>query len=98
MMVIRVKVQVKPENKANFIDVMTESIGISRQFDGCLNFDLYEDVTDDNALLLYEEWDTTENFDAYKASDHFTASGKVLFPLMDGSPDSAYFDAERVPV
>jgi len=96
MMVIRVKVQVKPENKASFIDVMTESIGISSQFDGCLNFDLYQDINNENALMLYEEWETADDFDAYKKSDHFQESGKLLFPLMDGKPDSAYFDAAVV--
>mgnify|MGYP002652261989 CR=1 FL=1 len=98
MMVIRVKVNVKPETKSDFIDAMKASISISSQFDGCLNFNLYEDITDENALLLYEEWDTPEHFQAYKSSDHFQESGKVLFSLMDGSPDSAYFDAKSVPV
>lgn len=96
MMVIRVKVQVQPENKSSFLDAMKESIRISRKFDGCMTFDLYEDVTDDHALLLYEEWKTQADFDAYKASQHFKDSGKVLFALMDGEPDSAYFDAAPV--
>jgi len=29
-------------------------------------------------------------------SDYFRDAGEVLFPLMDGAPDSAYYEAERV--
>lgn len=94
MMVIRVKVQVKPENRAKFIQTMQESIHVSMEFDGCLHFNLYEDIADENTLLLYEEWETQGHFDAYKSSKHFRESGKVLFPLMNGKPDSAYYQAE----
>ncbi len=94
MIVIRVKIAVKPEAKGDFIAAMHESIPISSAFDGCIQFSLYEDTTDENALLLYEEWETQAHFDAYRNSAHFKDSGAVLFPLMDGSPDSAYFDAK----
>ncbi len=98
MIVIRVKVSVKPENKSDFINVMQDSIAISREFDGCQHFGLYQDVMDDTTLILYEEWETQAQFDAYKASDHFKESGKQLFALMNGAPDSAYFNAEMIPV
>ena len=96
MLVIRVKMRVTPQNKAAFVTAMTESIPISSAFDGCIQFSLYEDMTDENALLLYEEWESQAQFDAYRESEHFAESGKVLFPLMDGKPDSAYFTAERL--
>jgi len=96
MIVIRVKVQVKPETKTEFIDAMKASIRVSSEFDGCLHFGLYEDVTDEHTMILYEEWDAQEHFDAYKTSQHFAESGKVLFALMDGKPDSAYFNAELI--
>jgi len=96
MIVIRVKVKVTSENKSEFVRIMTDSINVSREFDGCQFFGLYEDVTDENTLILYEEWETQSDFDAYKASEHFTESGKQLFPLMDGAPENAYFMAEPI--
>lgn len=95
MMVIRILIPVKPETKADFIAAMHESVPISSAFEGCLHFALYENTSDENALLLYEEWETQEHFDAYRNSEHFQESGKVLFSLMDGTPDSAYFNAEK---
>ena len=95
MIVLRVKVQVKPENKTKFVDVMKESIDISSKMKGCVQFGLYEDVVDENAFMLYEEWATRADADAYRNSEHFAESGKVLFPLMAGDPDSAYYQAEK---
>jgi quinol monooxygenase YgiN len=96
MMVIRVKMPVTAETKGTFIAAMQNDITASRQFEGCMQFDLYEDTADENMLLLYEEWETQSHFDAYRTSEHFAASGKVLFPLIHGTPDTAYFDATKV--
>ncbi|HYN52130.1 MAG TPA: hypothetical protein VES62_14500 [Thermoleophilaceae bacterium] len=32
----------------------------------------------------------------YLQSDYFREAGALLFPLMDGAPDSAYYVADRV--
>ena len=47
-------------------------------------------------MLLYEEWKTREAAEAYLGSDYFRDAGAILFPLMEGRPDSAYYEAERV--
>lgn len=94
MIVIRIKLQVKPENKAEFVTFMAKSVEITNDFDGCLDYGFYEDITDEYAFILYEEWKTQAHFDKYRESEHFQESGKVLFPLMAGKPDSAYYAAE----
>lgn len=96
MLVIRVKIQVVPQNKATLIKTLQEDIAISRQFAGCVQFNLYQDMADDNNMLLYEEWESSNQFDVYKASDHFKKLSEKLFPLMAGDPDSAYYQAELV--
>ena len=96
MMVIRVGLKIQPEHKQTFLDHVKETTAISRKFDGCQRFAVYKDVLEDNCYLLYEEWDSLENFDAYRNSEHFKHSGEILFPLFDGEPDSSYFKATVV--
>ena len=96
MIVIRVKLHVKPEEKARFLDFLPEDIKATRAMPGNQRFEVYKSVDEEDTFLLYEEWDTLENFHAYKASDHFKQAGGVLFPMMVGEPDSAYFQAETV--
>lgn len=93
MLVIRVIVNIKPEEKANFINIMQHDIAISQQFEGCQNFAVYEQINDSNRFILYEEWQNQQYFDSYKASEHFKKTGALLFPMMQGEPDTAYYTA-----
>ena len=94
MIVIRVVVKVKPEEQVNFVNHMKQEMVEVKQFSGCEKFRLYTDVTNENTFLLYEEWQSQTNFDAYKNSDYFKQNGEKLFPMMAEPPDSAYFEAE----
>lgn len=97
MIVIRVAVTVKPEEKLNFVNLMQQETTEVKQFAGCERFNLYTDIVDENTFLLYEEWQTLADFEAYKNSDLFKQNGAKLFPMMSGAPDSAYFQAEMLP-
>ena len=98
MIVIRVAVKVKPEAKANFVRQIKQEMGeVKKQFPGCERYTLYTDVTDDNKLMLYEEWQSQASFEAYKESDYFKQNGELLFPMMAEPPDSAYFNAALIP-
>ena len=95
MNVIRVMVEVKPEQTADFIaHFKQEAAEVPQMFEGCLKFDLFQSPFADNKFLLYEEWASEANFNAYKESDYFEQNGQKLFPMMSDKPDSAYFQAE----
>ena len=97
MIIIRVNVTIKPEERSAFVaQIKKEMIDVKQGFAGCARFNLYEDVMDENRFLLYEEWQTAENFKAYQTSDYFQENGKKLFPMMADKPDSAYFEAALV--
>jgi quinol monooxygenase YgiN len=86
--------KVESGNKERFLEVLSqEAVGV-RQLEGCVRFNIFEDVGDENALLLYEEWQSPESFNAYRTLPAFKAVGEQLFPLMAGKPDSAYYSAE----
>jgi quinol monooxygenase YgiN len=94
---VRVAVQVKPAGRERFVaQLKREEREVPERFDGCQRFAVYSDPTDPNSLLLYEEWATEEAAERYLSSGYFREAREVLFPLMDGAPDSAYYEAERV--
>lgn len=95
MHIIRVLVNVKPEERQAFITHLNqEAVAVKQQFKGCDIFSLFVDASTENSFLLYEEWQTQEHFSAYRSSDLFKQNGAVLFPMMADKPDSAYFSAE----
>lgn len=96
MLVIRVQIKVAPENRQALITAMKEDLNTSREFEGCIQYNVYQDLTDDNAILLYEEWESQNEFDSFRASQHFKDSGTKLFPLIDESPDTAYFSVQSI--
>lgn len=91
MIVAYVVLKVTSENRAPLLEIMNGNIQISRQFEGCRRFDFYQDVGDEKAFALYEEWDSQEAFDAYQNSGYFKEQGGLLFPLIDGKPSSFYY-------
>jgi len=96
MMIIRVVVTVQAEKVAAFVaQLQKESVEVKEKFAGCERFELFADPENGERFLLYEEWETAEQFDVYRQSDYFTENGAVLFPMLAGAPDSAYFEAKR---
>ncbi|MEO0564140.1 MAG: putative quinol monooxygenase [Chloroflexota bacterium] len=94
MVVIRILMQIQPQQREAFLKFMANSTTVSTAFSGCLKYQLFQDVNTEDSYLLYEEWETRAQFDAYLASDHMVESRTALFPMMAGKPDSAYFDAQ----
>jgi quinol monooxygenase YgiN len=76
-----VKFEVKP-NKIDF--VKTELIKLlepTRKENGCLQYDLHQDIDDPSILMFYEIWETKEAWMAHDLTKHV----KDLVKAIDGS-------------
>jgi quinol monooxygenase YgiN len=97
MFTIRVATRVRPDGQQAFVaQLEKEAVEVPARFAGCERYAVYVDRADSARVFLYEEWSDRDAFEAYRTSDYFRDSGEVLFPLMDGAPDSAYYESERV--
>jgi quinol monooxygenase YgiN len=97
MLSVRVAVRVRPGERERFLaQLKREEREVPERFAGCSRFAVFSDPEDPDSLLLYEEWTTRDAAERYIGSDYFRDAGSVLFPLMDGAPDSAYYEPERV--
>ena len=61
---------------------------------GNLAFRVYAAREDDTRITVVHEWDGESSFMDYQKSDSFARSGKVLSPIMTGTPVSRRFRAE----
>jgi quinol monooxygenase YgiN len=97
VLTIRVAVQVRPEGRDAFVaQLKKEEHEVPAAFAGCQRFAVYRDPGDPDSFLLYEEWADRQAADAYLTSEYFQTAAAVLFPLINGQPDSAYYESERV--
>ena len=98
MLVIRVELKVKPEEKTNFVEFVKGHNAESKEFEGCLWFETYRSLSQEDTFVIYEEWQSQETFDVYKNSDLFKRSMQTFGAMFAGPPNSAYYSAESLPV
>ena len=96
MITIRVIFKIKGDHRNNFLNHIRQEVQDTQSWKGCHRFGVFEDVTKPDTFILYEEWNTLEDFEAYKKSDFFKVSGDKVFPMMEGSHDTAYYTANEL--
>lgn len=93
MIVINVRVQVKSEKLSEFIAVAKQDVQVARVVAGCVKYGWSQDISNPDQFVLYEEWASQQQFDAYKQSEHFKQLNQTFAPLMSGAPESSYYQA-----
>ncbi|MGB7337928.1 MAG: antibiotic biosynthesis monooxygenase family protein [Phototrophicaceae bacterium] len=95
MITIRVKLAIQPDRIEDFHQAIETDISDAHNFEGCLHYQYYADRNASNSFLLYQEWESRSAFDAFYQSDTFKQIGSVLFPMIEGKPESIYIDGTR---
>lgn len=54
------------------INLYDELIKKTREEDGCISYELFQDINDKNVLIIIEEWESEKHLDAHKKTEHFT--------------------------
>jgi quinol monooxygenase YgiN len=60
-------------NEALFREVLEAFVGPTRQEQGCIRYDLFQDVTDPAQFTFIEEWATAADLDRHSKSEHIVA-------------------------
>jgi len=96
MFVARIAMKVQARHRGAFREYVLSEVRVARELDGCVEYAFCEDLSDPARVLLYEEWATRDAFDAYRASALFATAGARLRPLLEGAPNSAYYESDDV--
>ncbi|MDX9872415.1 MAG: putative quinol monooxygenase [Clostridia bacterium] len=72
MIKIVFKSKLKPDILEEYLKIITELITETRKEDGCISYDLFEDVKDPLILTLIEEWRDEEAIERHNNTGHFT--------------------------
>ncbi len=56
MVIVHARVVLKPGNKPAFLEVARACIAETRKETGCLSYSAFEDITDPDVVIFYEEW------------------------------------------
>lgn len=61
----------KSKNRKQLIDLATELVELSLHDKGCIGYDLYGSLTNDDHLLICETWESQADLDRHINSEHF---------------------------
>jgi len=54
------------------ISLYKELVELTRQEEGCIKYELYQDEKDSNIIAMIEEWESREALNRHLNSEHFT--------------------------
>lgn len=57
--------------KKPLIEAAKELVGLSLHDKGCISYDLYGSLTNDDRLMIVETWESREDLKAHMATEHF---------------------------
>ncbi|WP_435579368.1 putative quinol monooxygenase [Gilvibacter sp.] len=60
----------KPEHRELVKSELQKLIPITRQEQGCINYDLHQDIGDPNLFLFYENWESRELWQDHMNNSH----------------------------
>ncbi len=71
MITITAKCTLVEGKKEEFIKIAQKLIEESNKEMGCISYDLYEDINDENIVTFIEEWESSEAIDTHNNTEHF---------------------------
>lgn len=61
----------KSENRKPLIEAATELVELSLKDKGCISYDLYGSLTNDDHLMIVETWKSRRDLNEHMTSEHF---------------------------
>ncbi len=71
MIKVMAKMFIKAEGKDAFIIQAEKLVAETRKEEGCLSYQLFKDINNNNCFVMLEEWETPEFLDKHLHSCHF---------------------------
>lgn len=79
MVKVVAKSHAKADNLDRILELSKEMVEETVKEEGCIKYELFQDVKDPNVLIIIEEWENEEALNKHMASEHF----KRLIPQMN---------------
>jgi quinol monooxygenase YgiN len=91
MIVVRFKVQSKPENALQVMAAFKEVIGPSRKVDGVVSFDIGRDIFDQNSFIATEVFTDRSALERQEALPEVAKTLGILEESLLGEPEATIF-------
>ena len=72
MIIAKIIMNALPEKRKEVLQTLLSMIEEIRQEKGCLSYQVFQDIKDENGFSLVQEWETREDLEHHMRSDWFS--------------------------
>ncbi len=83
MLNVIAKVTAKPDQIEAVKTGLLTVIEPTRQEEGCLSYDLHQDIKDKNIFFFYENWDSLDHLEKHRMTPHMVELGHQIKDLLE---------------
>ena len=84
--------QVKPEESEGLIKTFKDILVDTRNYEGCIEVELFQNQDNPDNLTLIQEWETRQNYETYFAWREEIGAIESLTATLTTPPNIRYFD------
>ena len=72
MIIVKITMAARPEKRKEVMQTLFSMIEPTLQEKGCLSYQVFQDINDENVFSLIKEWETREDLDHLMRTDRFS--------------------------
>lgn len=84
-MIVTISFRANPGKRDQLVETLSSILSDTRAFDGCNSVSLVEQTDADGELLLIEDWDSAEDYEAYKTWRRESGTSVLGSDMVDAS-------------
>jgi quinol monooxygenase YgiN len=86
MIMLTGRFEIDAAQRESFLQFARGLVESTRREPGCLNYDIFEDISTANHFLVMEEWEDARSFDAHTDTLMFDVNDRKLGEFIVGEP------------
>ena len=91
MLVVRARLHVRPDKRADFLDTIVDVIHDSRHVPGVSSYEICESVTEPNVFVAVEVYDSADAWSRHRSSEIYEKALPVLRECLADPPEGGVY-------
>jgi len=96
MLIVLAKITAKNGMVNNILNESKTIIEATQAEKGCIEYNLYDPIDNENTLLFVEKWESKESLESHIQQDHFINFGAAIEEFLAKDLEIAVYSAEEI--
>ena len=96
MIIVSTTANVLPEKRENFLALLPSLIQSSQNDEGCISYQVFEELSNPNSFHFFGKWATQEDIDAHLQAVHTKSFLDIVPSLVSKEPIMKFYKVEGI--